>query len=141
MKSVCIVIPAYKSKGKLFKVIEKIKIISIELQNYYKIKTIVINDNCPLDSWKEVKNIPDTKIIHNKKNIGVGGSTLKGFKIAIQEGFDAIVRLDSDGQHSPMYIKSIIPHLFTIPENQTILLKGSRYLFKGVGTQNIKASR
>ena len=85
MKSVCIVIPAYKSKGKLFKVIEKIKIISIELQNYYKIKTIVINDNCPLDSWKEVKNIPDTKIIHNKKNIGVGGSTLKGLKLLFKK--------------------------------------------------------
>ena len=35
-----------------------------------------------------------------------------------------------------MYIKSIIPHLFTIPENQTILLKGSRYLFK-INSQEI----
>ena len=130
MKSVCIVIPSYKSKGKLSKVLEEIETISNELKSDFEIKTIVVNDNCPLDSWKEIKKKSNTQIIHNKKNMGVGASTLYGFKIAIQKGFDAVIRLDSDGQHSPLYLKSIIPYLFSIPENQTILIKGSRYLFR-----------
>ena len=43
MKSVCIVIPSYKSKGKLSKVLEEIQTISNELKADYEIKTIVVN--------------------------------------------------------------------------------------------------
>ena len=38
MKSVCIVIPSYKSKGKLSKVLEEIETISNELKSDFKIK-------------------------------------------------------------------------------------------------------
>ena len=69
MKSVCIVIPSYKSKGKLSKVLDKIESISKDLQTDYKIKSIVVNDNCPLDSWKEIRTDSNTQIIHNKINI------------------------------------------------------------------------
>ena len=124
MKSVCIVIPSYKSKGKLSKVLEEIQTISNELKADYEIKTIVVNDNCPLDSWKEIKKKSNIQVIHNKKNIGVGASTLNGFKIAIQQGFDAVIRLDSDGQHSPLYLKTIIPHLFINPRKSNDPHKG-----------------
>ena len=130
MNSVCIVIPCYKSVGKVEEVVNSITKISNEFLSKFIIKIIVVNDACPFNSWKEITLNPNIEIIHHKKNLGVGAATLTGFKIALEKGFDAIIKIDSDGQHPAIYLKDIIPYLLNIPKSETLLIKGSRYLYR-----------
>ena len=130
MNSVCIVIPCYKSGGKLEEVVNSITKISNEFLSKFIIKIIVVNDSCPFKSWKDIEINSNIEIIHHKKNLGVGAATLTGFKTALEKGFDAIIKIDSDGQHPAIYLKDIIPYLLNLPKSETCLIKGSRYLYR-----------
>tara|TARA_A100001388_G_C28769834_1_gene503123 strand:+ start:670 stop:1680 length:1011 start_codon:yes stop_codon:yes gene_type:complete len=130
MKYIYIVIPCYKSKGKISGVINSIQEVSKKINNQYKISIIIVNDACPLESWREIKENPNIIIIHHQKNKGVGASTLNGFKLALSKGADAVVKLDSDGQHPPSYLENIIPYLFSLSEEEASIIKGSRYLYR-----------
>ena len=68
MNSVCIVIPCYKSVGKVEEVVNSITKISNEFLSKFIIKIIVVNDACPFNSWKEITLNPNIEIIHHKKS-------------------------------------------------------------------------
>jgi glycosyltransferase involved in cell wall biosynthesis len=44
-------------------------------------------------------------------NLGVGGAMRLGFKYAVENGFDSVVQLDSDGQHDPSCVPSLLAQL------------------------------
>ena len=79
-KKICIVIPCYRVREEIKNVLNKID---------YKIvdKVFVIDDACPQNSGLLVKNLNLEKIevIFSKKNLGVGGATLLGFKKALND--------------------------------------------------------
>ena len=129
MNSVCIVIPCYKSKGKVGKVVQEIKNVYEDIKSICLINIIVVDDACPFNSWKEIVIDDNVKIIHHNSNLGVGAATLTGFRLAIDKGSDAVIKIDADGQHSALYLKNIIPYLFSLPKAETSLIKGSRYLY------------
>jgi uncharacterized protein (DUF2062 family) len=65
------------------------------------------------------------EILHNEKNQGKGFSLRKGFKRAIELGFDNAITIDSDGQHFP----TDLPKLLKIAEeNPKCVVMGSRNL-------------
>ena len=122
-KKICIVIPCYRVREEIKNVLNKID---------YKIvdKVFVIDDACPQNSGLLVKNLNLEKIevIFSKKNLGVGGATLLGFKKALNENYDIIFKLDGDGQHDPKYIIDF-KNIF---DNENInYCKGSRFLIPG----------
>ncbi len=119
-KKICIVIPCFKVSEEIKNVLYKID---------YKIvdKVFVVDDACPDNSGQIVKNLNLEKIeiIFSKKNLGVGGATLLGFKKALEENYDIIFKLDGDGQHDPKYIIDFKK----VFENENInYCKGSRFL-------------
>lgn len=59
-------------------------------------------------------------------NLGVGGAMRLGFKYAVQNGYDAVVQVDADGQHDP----SAVPALLARLDDADIVI-GAR--FAGVG--------
>lgn len=119
-KKICIVIPCYNVGNKIKDVLNSIDYEIIE-------KVIVVDDSCPEKSGEIAKslNLKKIDVIFSKKNLGVGGATMLGFKKAINERFDILFKLDGDGQHDPIYI-----HDFKkIFENENInFCKGSRFL-------------
>jgi len=44
-------------------------------------------------------------------NLGVGGAMRLGFKYAVDNGFDYVVQLDSDGQHDPKNVPELLAQL------------------------------
>ncbi|SEN95018.1 Glycosyl transferase family 2 [Cryobacterium luteum] len=44
-------------------------------------------------------------------NLGVGGAMRLGFKYAVDNGFENVVQLDSDGQHDPSCVPSLLAQL------------------------------
>ena len=104
--SVFIVIPCYKVKNKISKVIKN----SLKFAD----KIIIVDDKCPQNTGNFVKKkIRNNKIIvlFNKKNLGVGGATIKGYKIAVKLKAKIIIKMDGDDQMNPKYIPSLIKNL------------------------------
>ena len=95
-KKVCVILPCYRVKHKIYTVYKKLIKTKIDC-------LIFVDDKCPQNSVKYLKS--KTKInkkvqfIFLKKNLGVGGATLKGFKSAHNQGFDLLIKFDADNQH------------------------------------------
>ena len=78
-RNICVVIPCYRVKHKIFSVYKNIDFKIVD-------KVIIVDDCCPEKSGKFLQKIikKNNKIefIFLKKNLGVGGATLEGFKKA-----------------------------------------------------------
>tara|TARA_B100000795_G_C22804353_1_gene443882 strand:+ start:1125 stop:1985 length:861 start_codon:yes stop_codon:yes gene_type:complete len=122
--SIFIVIPCYKVKKKIYKVISK----SLK----YVDKIIIVDDKCPEQTGAYVKKKIKNKkvlVLFNKKNQGVGGAMKKGYKAAIKLNAKIIVKMDGDDQMKPYYI----PHLVKdIKEGRAGYCKGNRFFNKSV---------
>ena len=93
---VCIILPCYRVKHKIYNVYKKL------IKKKFD-RLIFVDDNCPEKSGKflqsKIKNNKKVQFIFLKKNLGVGGASLKGFMSANSQGFDLIVKFDADNQH------------------------------------------
>lgn len=118
MKVVAI-IPCYNVKKKIIKVIKKTLL--------YVDRVVVVDDFCPENTGTYVnKNMHSKKItvIYNKKNLGVGGATIKGYQIAMQLNADIVIKIDGDGQMNPVFIPKLIKNIIS---KNADYCKGNRF--------------
>ncbi len=117
--NIAVVIPSYKVCNHILDVINKI---GPEVERIY-----IIDDFCPENSGDFVeKNCQDERIvvIRHEKNQGVGGAVITGYKRAIEDGMDIIVKVDGDGQMDP----SLIPNFIApIEAGEADYTKGNRF--------------
>ncbi len=74
-------------------------------------RIFVCDDACPDGTGDLVeKNCTDprVRVLRNPKNTGVGGATLTGYRAAIADGADIIVKVDGDGQMDPKLIPNLV---------------------------------
>ncbi len=126
---ISIIIPSFKSKGKLGIFVEELYYLSKELKNICILKILIIDDCCPYKSFNEISIQKNIRIIKNHKNIGVGASTIVGLREALNEESDFFIKMDADGQHPAKYLKELIPYLLTTKKYELFLVKGSRFSF------------
>ncbi len=126
-RKVAIIIPCYKAKNFIDSVVEECRIYLNRIKENIEYKIIIINDACPDKSCRNINENMEIKLLHNKKNTGVGASTIKGIKYALENNFDIIIKLDADGQHPPKYLVDLIPFIINLPKYQLFLTKGTRY--------------
>ena len=119
MKSIGCVIPCFKGNYRTLEIIKR----CIELVNY----VVLVDDKCPLHTGKKVKesNINSkVHIIFNERNMGVGGSTKKGFEWLLKKDCQIIIKMDADYQMNP----SDIPKMCNpILKNECDSTKGNRF--------------
>ena len=116
---VAVVIPSFKVKSHIIGVIEKI---GTEVSRIY-----VVDDCCPEGTGAFVKaKCLDSRVvvIFHDKNQGVGGAVITGYKAAIEEGMDIIVKIDGDGQMDPELIENFIEPITSGMADYT---KGNRF--------------
>ncbi len=115
---VAVVVPCYREKAHILDVLSGI---GADISAIY-----VIDDKCPdaTGDYVEANNKdPRVKVCRHEKNQGVGGATLTGYKAALDDGCDVIVKLDGDGQMDP----SLIPNLvLPIYRHEADYTKGNR---------------
>ena len=70
-------------------------------------------------------------VVHRQGKPGLGAAYRHGFQLAFDEGFDAIVSMDSDFSHDP----EVIPTMLTLLEGGADVVIGSRYVAGG-GTKD-----
>jgi dolichol-phosphate mannosyltransferase len=100
---VAVVIPAYRVTRHVMGVIAAI---GPECERIY-----VVDDACPDGSGGLVEREcrdPRVVVVHNPVNRGVGGAVLAGYRRAIDEGMDVIVKIDGDGQMDPALIQGFV---------------------------------
>lgn len=118
-KRIAVVIPSYKVKKHILEVISGI---GNEVERIY-----VVDDLCPEQSGDFVEaHCDDSRviIIRHDANQGVGGAVMSGYRAAIDEGIDIIVKVDGDGQMDP----SLIPYfLEPIISGHADYTKGNRF--------------
>lgn len=119
MHRVAVTIPSYKVRAHVLDVIARIP---PKVQRIY-----VIDDKCPQHSGELVEEQcrdPRVRVIFHEDNQGVGGAVGSGYRAAIEEGMDIVVKVDGDGQMDP----ALIPH-FTRPieRGRADYTKGNRF--------------
>lgn len=70
-------------------------------------------------------------VVHRQGKPGLGAAYRHGFSLAFEQGFEAIVSMDSDFSHDP----AVIPKMLELLEGGADVVIGSRYVAGG-GTQD-----
>ena len=121
-RKVCIILPCYRVKHKIYTVYKKLIKTKIDC-------VIFVDDKCPQNSVKylqsKIKNNKKVQFIFLKKNLGVGGATLKGFMSAHNQGYDLLIKFDADNQHKIIDLMRIIKKL---KQEEVLFCKGYRNL-------------
>jgi len=90
---ICVIIPTYNESKEISRLIKEIK-----QQNLH----VLVIDDGSTDSTGQIAKDAGAEVLINEHNLGKGSSLIKGFEHALKAGFDAVITLDGDGQHSPL---------------------------------------
>lgn len=116
---VAVVIPSYKVKEHILGVLNAV---GPEVHRIY-----VIDDCCPYGSGDFVKNNnrdDRVVVIRHDQNHGVGGAVMTGYRAAINDGMEIIVKVDGDGQMDPALIPEFVQPII---DNEADYTKGNRF--------------
>tara|TARA_B100000886_G_C20424594_1_gene493296 strand:+ start:662 stop:1384 length:723 start_codon:yes stop_codon:yes gene_type:complete len=122
MKSIGIVIPAYKEAENILSLIKKIR-------KQLNCLIIIVDDSPDLKTKKVIfdSKIKNLKYYNRGKKDGRGSAVIFGFKklIKISANLNCFIEMDADLSHSPTELKRNIYFFYA---NSLDLLIGSRYL-------------
>lgn len=113
-----IIIPAYNEAESLKGVIERLR--STCPQYDY----IIVNDGST-DETKELCEKNGYNVINHTVNKGLAEAMRTGMKYALENGYDAALQFDADGQHLSEYINSMVN---CMKESGCDIVIGSRFL-------------
>jgi dolichol-phosphate mannosyltransferase len=114
-----VIIPCHRVRESILDVIGRI---GPEVSAIY-----VVDDRCPEQTGQfvEANRIdPRVRVLYNGKNLGVGGATLAGYRGAIADGMDLLIKIDGDGQMDPSLIPCFAAPILAGKADYT---KGNRF--------------
>ncbi len=118
-KKLAVVIPCYKVRKHIIGLLAKMP--------PYVDAIYVIDDSCPQGTGDHVKeSCKDTRVrvIHNTINKGVGYTVIRGYRAAVLDGAQVIVKIDGDGQMDPGLISKFVAPILRCEADYT---KGNRF--------------
>lgn len=116
---IAVIIPCFNVKNQILDVLSAI---GPEVTAIY-----LVDDKCPENSGDFVSFMcsdPRVTIIRNKQNLGVGGAVMNGFKRALQDGADYLIKLDGDNQMDPRLLPAFVAPLIA---GHADYVKGNRF--------------
>ena len=114
-----VVIPCYRVAAHLPALLARI---GPDVERIY-----VVDDACPQGSGRIARDAcRDSRlvVVTNPTNLGVGGAVMNGYRHAVADGMDVIVKLDGDGQMDPAFIPTLVAPLLT---GEADYAKGNRF--------------
>ena len=109
----------------------------IEQVRQYSQDVLAINDGSKDGTAAELARFPWLKVVTHPTNQGYGAAMCSAFRYAVEEGYDALVTIDCDGQHEPR----LIPELVAALKTDVDIVSGSRYLQEHLGDSFPPADR
>ena len=122
MKKIIILLPVYNDWESLIKVLEEINSVIKDIQKY-EFECIIVNDSSTIEKPKIIKpeNINSLKIINMKENRGHARCNAFGLRyINLNETYDYVIVMDSDGEDRPVEISSLINNIIQEPETSVV---------------------
>lgn len=116
---IAVVIPSYKVTSHICGVIAQI---GSSISRIY-----VIDDCCPDNSGNYVDTHcrdPRVTVLRHAVNQGVGGAVMSGYRAALADGMDIIVKVDGDGQMNPALIADFVAPIIA---GEADYAKGNRF--------------
>lgn len=110
----CVVIPAYNAAKTLGPLMRQIRQMGLDA---------VVVDDGSTDETARIASDAGTLVISHLGNQGKGTAIRTGFAFALQAGYDAVVTLDSDGQHDPGDIPRLLE---AVSHSRAALVVGNR---------------
>ncbi|HYE29545.1 MAG TPA: glycosyltransferase family 2 protein [Allosphingosinicella sp.] len=98
-----VVIPSFRATATIAAVLRGI---GPEVDRIY-----LVDDGCPDSTGARAlsdNRDPRLVVLHNGRNLGVGGAMKRGYARALADGAEIVVKLDADGQMDPRHIPRLI---------------------------------
>ncbi|MGM0667814.1 MAG: polyprenol monophosphomannose synthase [Bacteroidota bacterium] len=129
MPSNLVIIPTYNEKENIESIIDAVSSLSVPFD------IMVIDDNSPDGTGNIVRGLQEKyknlKLIEREEKLGLGTAYIKGFKWALEQGYDIIYEMDADFSHNPKDLE----RLYATCMDGVDLAIGSRYI-SGVNVVN-----
>ncbi|MBO4584937.1 MAG: glycosyltransferase family 2 protein [Clostridia bacterium] len=116
MKTVFI-IRAYNEEGSIARVVDALR------KNYPQYDYVVVDDGST-DATAEICRKNGYNYVSHPVNLGLEGAFRTGMMYAAENGYDAAVQFDGDGQHNPEYVAGML----ALTEEGNDIVIGSRFL-------------
>lgn len=116
---IAVVVPCYRVSLHVLDVIGKI---GRDVDSIY-----CVDDACPDGSGDVIERACQddrVKVLRHERNEGVGGATLTGYRAAVADGADVIVKLDGDGQMDPALLNFFVEPIL---QGRADYVKGNRF--------------
>ncbi len=116
-----VVIPTYNEVGNLAPLVDQV------LAQDPCLDILVVDDGSPdgtgalADSL--AANEPRVQVLHREGKLGLGTAYIKGFRWALERGYDYVFEMDADFSHDPAHLKQFLKAVV-----EADLVIGSRYL-------------
>lgn len=117
--TIAVVMPCYRVSGQVLDVIARV---GPSVAAIY-----AVDDACPEATGDRLaRDCADRRlrVLRHTVNQGVGGATITGYRAALAEGADIVVKLDGDGQMDPGEIERLVA---PIVEGRADYSKGNRF--------------
>lgn len=115
---ILIMIPAYNEELNIERVVNNL------IDNFPQYDYVVINDGSKDDTAKICRQ-NGFHLIDLPINLGLSGAVQAGMRYAWQNGYDAAIQIDGDGQHRPEYIEQLAKEL---EKGEAQIVIGSRFV-------------
>ncbi len=118
-EQIAVVVPCYRVSRQVLGVIGRI---GPECWRIY-----VVDDACPEGSGDLVEAKcadPRVRIIRHRRNLGVGAAVMSGYRAALDDGADIIVKIDGDGQMAPELLPGFVAPILS---GHADYCKGTRF--------------
>lgn len=117
---VLIIIPAYNEEENIVRVVDDL------VNNYPQYDYVVINDGSKDDTAKICRE-HNYHLIDLPINLGLAGAFQTGVKYGYEQGYDAVLQYDGDGQHQAQYIDKMVK---AMEAQSADIVIGSRFIEK-----------
>jgi len=114
---VLVVVPAYREERTVGGLVRS-------LRERYPYDVLVVNDGST-DGTSDTARAAGATVLDLPCNLGIGGAVQTGFQYARDRGYDAVVRIDGDGQHEIGDIPGVLEPILAGRADAVI---GSRFL-------------
>ena len=117
--TIAVVVPCFRVSRQIMDVLGRI---GDEVDRIF-----VVDDSCPEYTGDVVeRECTDRRVVvvRHPLNLGVGGAVVTGYRAALEEGADIVVKVDGDGQMDPAFLPTIVRDIVAGRADYT---KGNRF--------------
>ncbi len=90
---ICVLIPAHNEEKEIGRIVAHVRL--------QKLDVIVVDDGS-VDETALLAQKAGAVVLRNQPRQGKGFSLKRGFAYILEQGYDAVITMDGDGQHDPM---------------------------------------